>query len=67
VGSRAELDLARQLTNRFEERLGPVVAALHPWTIDPTDHPRRLRQRLTWLLLRKGRLDREAQQPGSDA
>lgn len=59
-GSRAELELAHRLTERFEERLGPVVTALHPSTVDPAGHPRRLRSRLTWLLLRKGRLDREA-------
>jgi 1-acyl-sn-glycerol-3-phosphate acyltransferase len=57
-GSRAELELARRLTDRFAARLGPVVEALYPWTIDPTDHPRRLREQLTWLLIRKGRLDR---------
>jgi 1-acyl-sn-glycerol-3-phosphate acyltransferase len=66
VGSRQELDLARHLTERFAERLGPAVAALYPWTIDPTDHPRRLRERLTWLLLRKGRLDRETPPTVSD-
>lgn len=65
VGSRQELDLARRLTDRFAERLGPAVTALYPWTIDPTDHPRRFRQRLTWLLLRRGRLDRETP-PASD-
>jgi 1-acyl-sn-glycerol-3-phosphate acyltransferase len=58
-GSRAELDLARRLTQRFEEVLGPVVAELYPVTIDAADHPRRLRRRLTWLLLRRGRLDRD--------
>lgn len=58
-GSRAELDLARTLTDRFAERLGPVVEELHPGTVDPPDHPRRLREWLTWLLLRKGRLDRD--------
>lgn len=57
-GSRAELDLARTLTDRFAERLGPVVEELHPGTIDPLGYPRRLRRRLTWLLLRPGRLDR---------
>ncbi len=57
-GSRAELDLARELSDGFEARLGPVVAALHPGTVDPPDRPRRFRERLTWLLLRKGRLDR---------
>jgi 1-acyl-sn-glycerol-3-phosphate acyltransferase len=58
-GSKAELDLARVMSGRLAERLGPVVEALHPTTIDPQDHPRRLRDRLTWLLLRPGRLDRE--------
>lgn len=57
--SRAELDLARELTDRFAERLGPVVEEIHPATVDPPDHPRRFRERLTWLLLRKGRLDRD--------
>jgi 1-acyl-sn-glycerol-3-phosphate acyltransferase len=57
-GSREELDLARQVTARFEERLGPVVAELWPGTVDPPGHPRRLRKRLTWLLLRPGRIDR---------
>ncbi len=59
-GSREELALAHRLTDRFAERLGPAVEQLYPWTIDPTAHPRRLRERLTWLLLRKGRLDRAA-------
>ncbi len=66
AGSRAELDLARRLTERFAERLGPAVTALYPRTIDPIDHPRRLRGRLTWLLLRRGRLDREAPPAASD-
>jgi 1-acyl-sn-glycerol-3-phosphate acyltransferase len=57
-GSREELDLARRLTERLEAVLGPVVAELHPGTVDPPSHPRRLRRRLTWLLLRPGRLDR---------
>ena len=39
--------------------LGPVVEELYPGTVDPPGHPRRLRKRLTWLLLRPGRLDRE--------
>ena len=62
-GTREELALAHRLTDRFAERLGPAVEQLYPWTIDPTDHPRRLRERLTWLLLRKGRLDREEPPP----
>lgn len=57
-GSRAELDLARELGAALAAVLGPVVEAMWPATIDPPDHPRRLRRRLTWLLLRPGRLDR---------
>jgi 1-acyl-sn-glycerol-3-phosphate acyltransferase len=64
-GSRDELDLARRLTDRFAERLGPAVEALQPRTIDPADHPRRLREWLTWLLLRRGRLDRD--EPDADS
>ena len=59
AGSREELELARRLTIRFEEVLGPAVERLHPGTVDPPDHPRRLRHRLTWLFLRPGRLDRD--------
>jgi 1-acyl-sn-glycerol-3-phosphate acyltransferase len=58
-GSREELALARRLTTRFEECLGPVVAELYPRTVDPPGRPRRLRGRLTWLFLRRGRLDRD--------
>jgi 1-acyl-sn-glycerol-3-phosphate acyltransferase len=57
-GSRDELDLARRLTDALAERLGPVVEELQLRTVDPPSHPRRLRRRLTWLLLRPGRLDR---------
>jgi 1-acyl-sn-glycerol-3-phosphate acyltransferase len=57
-GSREELDLARRLTDALAQVLGPVVEELHPRTVDPPVHPRRLRRRLTWLLLRPGRLDR---------
>jgi hypothetical protein len=59
-GSREELLLARTMTDALAARLGPVIEALHPETVDPPSHPRRLRRRLTWLLLRPGRLDREA-------
>jgi len=59
-GSRQELDLARQLSDALAARLGPVVEDIHAWTLDPPDRPRRLRRRLTWLLLRPGRLDRDA-------
>jgi len=58
-GSRDELALARVLSDRLAERLGPVIEALYPGTVDPPDHPRRLHDRLTWLLLRRGRLDRD--------
>ena len=56
--TRAELDLARRLSAALEAVLGPVVTELHPLTVDPPSHPRRLRHRLTWLFLRPGRLDR---------
>jgi 1-acyl-sn-glycerol-3-phosphate acyltransferase len=58
-GSRAELDLARALNAHLEAALGPVVEELHPRTVDPPGHSRRLVRRLTWLLLRPGRLDRD--------
>ncbi len=58
-GSREELALARLMTDALAARLGPVVESLHPMTIDAPDHARRLRRRLTWLLLRPGRLDRD--------
>ena len=58
AGSRAELDLARRMTVALEALLGPVVAELHPATVDPPGRRRLLRARLTWLLLRPGRLDR---------
>ena len=59
AGSREELELAARLTERLEAVMGPVVEALHPATIDPPAHPRHLQRRLTWLLLRPGRLDRD--------
>lgn len=58
-GSRDELDVARRMSERLAGILGPVVVALHAGTVDPPGHPRRLRRRLTWLLLRPGRLDRD--------
>lgn len=60
-GSREELGLARTMTDALAALLGPVVEALQPGTLDPVAHPRRLRHRLTWLLLRPGRLDRRAE------
>ncbi len=50
---------ARRFTLALEGALGPVVEELHPATIDPPGGRRLLRDRLTWLLLRRGRLDRE--------
>jgi hypothetical protein len=64
AGSREELALARALSERFEALLGPAVERLHPGTVDPPGHPRRLRTRLTWLFLRPGRLDREHEGTG---
>ncbi|MFL5643563.1 MAG: lysophospholipid acyltransferase family protein [Chloroflexota bacterium] len=58
-GSREELDLARRLSGALAAILGPVVEELYPWTVDPPEHKRRGRKRLTWLLLRPGRLDRD--------
>ena len=57
-GSRAELDLARRLSDCLADLLGPAVEELHPWTVDPPGHARRFRRRLTWLFLAPGRLDR---------
>ena len=59
AGTRDELEVARRMSAALAEMLGPVVAELHPWTVDPPSHPRRFRRRLTWLLLRPGRLDRD--------
>jgi hypothetical protein len=59
-GSREELDLAHRMSDALAAILGPAVEALHPSTVDPAGHPRRFRRRLTWLLLRPGRLDRDA-------
>jgi len=63
-GSHAELNLAKRLSEALASRLGPVVVDLQPLTIDPPDRPRRLRRRLTWLLLRPGRLDRDEASAG---
>ncbi len=59
-GSRDELALARTMSEVLAQQLGSVVEEIHAWTVDPPGHPRRLRRRLTWLLLRPGRLDRDA-------
>jgi 1-acyl-sn-glycerol-3-phosphate acyltransferase len=59
AGSREELVIAHRMSERLADLLGPVVEALHALTVDPPGHPRRFRRRLTWLLLRPGRLDRD--------
>jgi len=59
AGTREELDLAHVMNESLTAILGPVVEALYPATVDPPGQPRRLRKRLTWLLLRPGRLDRD--------
>ena len=58
-GTREELDVAHRMSDALTAILGPVVEEIHPGTVDPPDHPRRLRQRLTWLLLKPGRIDRD--------
>ena len=58
AGSKEELELGRRMTKALEAVLRPVVEELYPWTVDPPDRRRWLRKRLTWLLLRPGRLDR---------
>jgi 1-acyl-sn-glycerol-3-phosphate acyltransferase len=58
-GSREELDVARRMSDALAAMLGPVVEALQPSTIDPPGRRRFLRRRLTWLLLRPGRIDRD--------
>ena len=55
--SRAELELARRVSDALASRIGPVVEELHPGTVDPPNHPRRFRRRLTWLLLGPGPLE----------
>jgi 1-acyl-sn-glycerol-3-phosphate acyltransferase len=57
--SRAELDLAKRATDALAARLGPVVEEIHPWTVDAPSRPRRLRRRLTWLLLGPGPVERD--------
>ncbi len=55
--SRAELELAKRATEALERRLGPVVEELFATTVDPPNHPRRFRKRMTWLLLGPGPLE----------
>jgi len=56
--SREELDLARHVSDALAARIGPVVEAIYPGTVDPPGHARRLRRRLTWLLLGPGPIER---------
>lgn len=56
--SREELELAKRATEALAARLGPVVEALHPATVDPPGHPRRFARRLTWFLLGPGPVER---------
>ena len=55
--SRDELDLAKCASEALSTLLAPVVEELYPRTVDPPGHPRRLRRRLTWLLLGAGPLE----------
>lgn len=57
--SRAELELAKQASDALAAIIGPVVEELHAMTVDPPSQPRRLRRRLTWLLLGPGPLEHE--------
>jgi 1-acyl-sn-glycerol-3-phosphate acyltransferase len=56
--SRAELDLAGRVSDALAARIAPVVEELYPGTVDPPGRPRRLRRRLTWLLLGPGPIER---------
>jgi 1-acyl-sn-glycerol-3-phosphate acyltransferase len=58
--SREELALARRVSDALAAVLEPVVQELQAGTVDPPSHPRRLRRRLTWLLLGPGPLERDA-------
>jgi 1-acyl-sn-glycerol-3-phosphate acyltransferase len=56
--SRAELELARRISDALAERLAPVVEELRAATADPPGHRRWFRRRLTWLLLGPGPVER---------
>ena len=55
--SREELALAKRASEALAALLEPVVEELFPLTVDPQAHARRLRRRLTWLLLGPGPLE----------
>ncbi len=55
--SREELALAKRASEALAALLEPVVEELFPLTVDPQGHARRLRRRLTWLLLGPGPLE----------
>jgi 1-acyl-sn-glycerol-3-phosphate acyltransferase len=59
AGRREELELARRVSEALAARIGPVVEALYPGTVDPPSHPRRWGRRLTWLLLGPGPLEHD--------
>jgi len=59
-GSREELDLAHELTERLAAMLGPVVTELYPGTVDPPVRPRRFRG-LTWLFIARPKASRDGQ------
>jgi 1-acyl-sn-glycerol-3-phosphate acyltransferase len=58
--SRAELDLARRVSDALAARMAPVVEELFPRTVDAASRPRRLRRQLTWLFLGPGPLEHGA-------
>jgi 1-acyl-sn-glycerol-3-phosphate acyltransferase len=57
--SREELELAKRASAALAALLEPVVEELHATTVERPDRPRprRLRRRLTWLLLGPGPLE----------
>ena len=60
-GSRAELDVARRLTERLAAVLEPVVTELYPRTVDPPERPRRFRG-ITWLFIARPKASRDRQE-----
>ncbi len=59
-GGRQELALAKLASEALAARLGPAVEELYPRTVDPPNRQRRLRHRLTWLLLGPGQLEHDS-------